>query len=338
MSDSWRGFSREALLEVHSFFLQRLQSPNPVRTTRAKRELSQLIRLLNRSMYLGGPTTLLDLSLDPTLCARIFREPGGASTSLVSSWIQVFGDFLRVMLPEQEAARRREAIEERLIPRPTRSWHEVEHVGGGRREGGGRAPRLLFAEDLLAVAEKAKEEKRGEHAQRDLALVSLFCWSPLRSREIENLQWAEVSWHEPQDGAPFTAWVRCRRTECELHLPVHRRAVDPLAVLYAVTKRIMDRRPEGPVFRSLRHPYGPLGYREIKEILDGALSRIGLQATRRDLLAAYAYFLMKIYGYTIPDLREALGYSEVKHARLLLQTHLAWELNRKADERGGPVR
>lgn len=337
MTDQRRELTRDALVELNTFFLSRLQPHNGVPTARVEREKSHLARLLRRSMSQGGPTTLVELARNPELCARILRQPGKASASEVSAWLQAFWDFLQAMLPEEEAAHQREAIDSHLIPRPTRSWHQAERVGGGSSGRLGRAPRLLFAEDLMAVAEKAREGKRGEHAQRDLALVSMFCWSPLRSKEIERLQWEQVSWHEPQDDAPFTAWVRLRRNDFELQLPVHRRAVDPLAVLYAITKRVMDRRPEGPVFRSLRHPYGPLSYREIKEICDDALSRVGLTATRHDLLAAFAYFLMKTYDYTIPDLKEALGYSEVKHVRMLLETHHGWELNQKADKRGGPV-
>jgi hypothetical protein len=108
-------------------------------------------------------------------------------------------------------------------------------------------------------------------------------------------------------------------------------------VLFALTRRVMDREPQGAVFRSLRHPYLPLSLRDVRARLEEAVAQAGLSADRYDLLAAYAYYLMTVHGYTIPDLRDALGYCEPKNVRALLQTHLAWELNRKVDERGGPI-
>jgi hypothetical protein len=90
------------------------------------------------------------------------------------------------------------------------------------------------------------------------------------------------------------------------------------------------------VFRTLRRPYLPLSYREIKEVLDEALRRAGITAVRQDLLAAYAHQLMSRYGFTFVDLRKSLGYSEVKHVRGLLADHLSWEADRKADRLGGP--
>ena len=72
-------------------------------------------------------------------------------------------------------------------------------------------------------------------------------------------------------------------------------------------------------------------------ILIEALSKAGLEASRRDLLAAYAYYLKTTHGYTVLDLREVLGFGEPKYVRFLLQTHDAWELNRKADALEGPM-
>jgi len=89
--------------------------------------------------------------------------------------------------------------------------------------------------------------------------------------------------------------------------------------------------PEGRIFRSFRRPYQPLRDWDVYAILNEALSRVGLQASRRDLLAAYAYYLKTTHGYTVLDLREILWYGEPKVVRFLLQTHEAWELNQKAD-------
>jgi hypothetical protein len=91
------------------------------------------------------------------------------------------------------------------------------------------------------------------------------------------------------------------------------------------------------VFRGLRAPNDGLGSREIKAILDEAVSPISVHATRHDLLAGYAYYLSEAHGYTAPDLRHLLGYSEVKHVRQLLRAHGDWQLNRKIEGLGGPI-
>jgi integrase len=204
-------------------------------------------------------------------------------------------------------------------------------VAGGHIDSPRRPSRLLFAEDLLARPERAREGKEGQHAQRDVTLVSLFCWSSLRTGEILALCWEDIRWEGAPDDCPFTAWSRCRRRGAERWLPVHRRAADALALLHTVWKRTTDRQPEGRIFRSFRRPYQPLRDWDVYAILNEALSRVGLQASRRDLLAAYAYYLKTTHGYTVLDLREILWYSEPKVVRFLLQAHEAWELNQKAD-------
>jgi len=336
MADTLPRLDREGMRQIYEFAARWLGVEEEVSPSRVESHLSRLRWLWRRTLSVGGPADLLELSLHPDICARILREPGDIGRTEVSAALQAYRNFLQVMLPGREGERRMAAIEARLIPRPTKHWYEAERVAGGWTRAAGQPRRLLFFEDLLRLVEKAREGKQGERAQRDGTLIALLCSSPLRWGEIVNLRWEQLRWHEPRGDAAFGAWVRCRRRDTELLLPVHRRASDPLAVLYAVSERIMDRQPEGSVFRALRYPYLPLSYRDAKKIFDETLSRAELKATRQDLLAAYAYCLKTSYGYTIPDLREALGYSEVKHARLLLQTHDAWELNRKVDELGVP--
>jgi len=331
MSDPYRDLSRQAMAEIHLFAARRLlQLPERAPLSRVASEAGALRALMRRVALLGGPGTVAELSLQADFCARVLREPGRVRAAYVREWWRALREFLRVMAGS-EAEGRIAAIEERLVPRRTRDWDEAERVAGGHLESARRPSQLLFAEDLLAIVERAREGKEGEHAQRDGAMVSLFCWSSLRTGEILALCWEDVRWEEAPDDSPFTAWSRCRRRGAERWLPVHRRAADALALLHAVWKRTTDRKPEGRVFRSLHRPYWPLSDREIYVILNEALSRAALQASRRDLLAAYAYYLKTTHGYTVLDLREILGFGEPKHVRFLLRTHDAWELNRKAD-------
>jgi integrase len=332
-TDPWHDLSREAELDIYRFAVRRLETGKELSPRHVEVQMRHLRWLLRQSMSLGGPANLVELTQDPDLCARIFREPGKVSRGQVSLILQAFEDFLHLMVDGDAAEGRLEAIEALLIPRQINGWYQKERVGGGhstREEG----VRLLFAEDLLALTEKAKEGKSGERVQRDLCLVALYCWSSLRVEEIVTLCWEHLSWEDDRPDATFGAWVRCSRGDTELTLPIHRRAAQPLAVLYALTKRIMDRQPTGRVFRALRSPYEPLSYRSVKEIYDEALTKTGLQANRRDLLAAYAHHLMTLQGYSIVDLAKILGYNDPHSVRQLLKTHLAWQLNRKVDEGG----
>jgi len=334
MRDLWHGLSREAALDIYRFAVRRLETGAELSPRQVEVQMRHLRWLLRQSMSRGGPATLAELAQNPELCARIFREPGKVSRKQVSLILQAFEDFLHLMVDATAAGRCLQAIETRLIPRQVKGWYQKERVGGGHNTKT-ETVRLLFAPDLLAITEKAKEGKSGERVQRDLCLMALYCWSSLRVEEIVHLCWEQLLWEDLNPNATFGAWVRCSRYGTELTLPVHHRAAQPLAVLYAVTKRIMDRQPTGPVFRALRSPYEPLSYRSVKEIFDETVAKAGLQTTRRDLLAAYAHHLMKSHDYTILDLTKILGYADSHTVRLLLQTHLAWELNRKVDEDGG---
>jgi integrase len=327
------------MAEIHAFAARRLLDlPEGAATSSVANETYSLHALMHRAASLGGPETLAELSLQADLCARVLRDPGRVRAAYVREWWRALQAFLYLMAGSRsEAERRIAAIEERLIPRRTRDWDEAERVAGGHLDSAKRPSRLLFAEDLLAIVERAREGKEGEHAQRDAALVSLFCWSSLRSGEIPTLCWEDIRWEEARDDCPFTAWARCWRRGAYRWLPIHRRAADPLALLHAVRKRTMDRQPEGRIYRSLHRPYWPLSDREVYVILNEALSKAGLQASRRDLLAAYAYCLKTTHGYTVLDLREILGFGEPKVVRSLLRTHEAWRLNQKADALQGPM-
>lgn len=330
--------NRAARVQIEESVLARLKSSVGFDLKRERLTRTDLRRLLAEGIAAGGPDNLLDLSLAREACARIFREPRSGDWGTVSRRLQTFREFLEVMLGKEEADRRMATIEERLIPRRTRDWDEVDRVGGGRLQRSSRAPRLLFFDDALRIVTEAGKGKDAAHAQRDIALVSLLCFSPLRWQEIVSLSWENLEWTEPSDASPFGAWYTCRRRDLELHLPIHRRASDALGVLYAIGKRVMDREPRGPVFRSLRHPYPELQYGDAKAVADDALALAGWTGiTRVDLLAGYAYHLKSTYGFTYPDLKELLGYGEVKQVRHLLQSHKNWELNRKVDDMGGPI-
>ncbi len=336
IANPWQGLSREAPLDIYRFAVRRLETGAELSPRQVEEQMRNLRWLLRQSMSRGGPARLVELVQNPDLCARIFREPGNVGRKQLSLILQAFEGFLHLMVDADVAGRCLEAIEARLIPRPVKGWYQVERVGGGhstRTE----TVRLLFAPDLLAITEKAKADKSGERVQRDLCLIALYCWSGLRVEEIVTLCWEQLLWEDENlnPNATFGAWVRCSRYDTELTLPVHRRAAQPLSLLHAVTKRIMDRQPTGRVFRALRSPYEPLSYRSVKEIFDETVAKAGLQAGRRDLLAAYGHHLMKSHGCTILDLAKILGYADPHSVRLLLQTHLAWELNRKVDEDGG---
>jgi integrase len=329
----WQGIKREAVLDIYRFAVRHLETEEGLSPGQADKQIRHLRWLLRQSMSLGGPANLVELSEQPDLCARILREPGGASHDQVSRCHQALADFLRLTFDADLAGQRLEAIEVQLIARRIKGWYQAERVAGGRRTRE-ESRRLMFGTDLLALTEAAGEEKSGERALRDRCLVALLCWSGLRTGEIVSLLWEQMLWEDPRPDDPFTAWVRCSRDGRQLTVPVHRRAAEPLALLYAMTKRIMNRQPEGRVFRTLRGPYAPLGYRSLREILDEALAKRELRATRGDLLAAFADYLMAAHGCTVPDLATILGYKQAESVQGLLRSHRAWRLNRKADQSG----
>jgi integrase len=329
----WQGIKREAALDIYRFAVRHLETEEGISPGQIDKQIRHLRWLLRQSMSLGGPADLVELSEQPDLCGRILREPGGASHDQASRCHLALADFLGLTLNAELAGQRLEAIEVQLIARRIKGWYQAERVVGGRRTRE-ESRRLLVGTDLLALTEAAGEGKNGERALRDRCLVALLCWSGLGTGEIVSLSWEQMLWEDPRPDSPFTAWVRCSRDGRQLSLPVHRRAAEPLSLLYAMTKRIMNRQPEGRVFRALRGPYEPLGYRSAKEILDEALAKKELRATRGDLLAAFADYLMAAHGCTVPDLAVILGYKQAESVQRLLRTHRAWRLNRKADEGG----
>ncbi len=326
----------KARIQIEEFILHKLHTAQAFDSAKEGWLRSELRKIIVES---SDPSSdLIGLSSRPQVCAALFREPKSGDRTGVSRRLQSFREFLEFALPSADARNRIDAIENLLIPRRTREWDEAERIAGGRPHRSERAVRLVFVEELLAATVKAKEGKSPGQAQRDSALVSLLCFSPLRWQELVKARWEDIAWHEGESEHPFAAWYTCRRRDIELQLPVHRRATESLGVLFALSKRVMDRQPSGAIFRSMRHPYAPLQYRDAKQIADDILARAGLRAVARsDLLAGYAYHLKTRYGFTHPDLREALGYSEVKHVRNLLLTHEAWELNKTIDSMGGPI-
>ena len=129
----------------------------------------------------------------------------------------------------------------------------------------------------------------------------------------------------------FRSWIHVPRCGADLLLPVHYRAADALARLRTLSWDA-DRQaePAGHVFLTIRRPREQISESEGRKIMLEALNLSGIGATREDLLAAYAFHLRKRNGYTMPDLREALGYSEVKHVRGLLAGHVPHELRERA--------
>lgn len=326
--------AREALREVYVFAVGRLSDPTDQEPAwRVEDEVSRLKHIVRKSLEAGGPGTLLELSQSPEVAACLFTEPGRLHRWDVSKLWQTYRDFVEAMVrPEEETDKRLRAIEDRLLPRQTRGWHQVERVGGGHRYGAGRDSRLLFAVDLVAICSKAAAGRRGEAALRDEALVRLCCWSGLRFSEIAFLRWQQLEWEQEPDGKLFPVWVRCRRRKLELRLPVHFNALPILRRLYALAQQSTDRTPQGSVFRTLRQPYRRLSLREAREILERALERADFAgASILDLRAAFADHLNTKYGVTRLELTEILGYGEHKHVRHLLEGHHSWYLNQKAD-------
>jgi len=344
MRDARFDLGKVANIQIQEYILHRLKSEGDFPVWRIAREEAALRRILAEASQGGGADNLLDLSLQAETCGRLFREPKVGDRSDVSHRLDALRSFLRVMVGDVEGERRMAAIEENMTPRKTRDWHQADHVGGGRPPSGRQVPRLAFFDDLLAIVERGAVEERGEHAQRDRALRSTVCFSPLRWSEIvvqhgsHGLEWEGLKWNPRDAVGPFGGLARVERRGRELWLPLHRRAADALAFLYATTRRVMDREPAGPVFRSLRRPYLPLQYSDAKDILDDAIRRTGLpQLSRRDLLAAYAFDLQEAHGYTFADLKKSLGLGDVNVARELLGTHEAWRLNERVDAAGGPI-
>jgi integrase len=324
---------REALRQIYVFAVTCLSDPaNPDPAYRTEEQVSQLKHVNRKSLEVGGPDTLLELSQSPEVAARLFTEPEPSPYGKVSRRWQTYRRFIETMVrPEEEAATRLRAIEDRLLPRQTRGWHQVERVGGGHRFAG-RDRRLLFAVDLVAICSRAAEDMQGEAAVRAEALVSLCCWSGLRLGEMHFLEWAHLEWEQKPEGKLFPLWVRCRRRSLELHLPVHARGAAALRKLYSLAQRSSDRMPQGPVFRTLRRPYRRLSMRKEREILDEALEQAGFAgASALDLRAALADHLNTYHEVTRLELTEILGYGEHKHVRHLLEGHRSWRLNQKVD-------
>jgi len=235
--------------------------------------------------------------------------------------------------PPAEAERRITEIEALLRSRKTNGWYQPERVPGGfhARSEGNR--NLLFWMDLLAIRERAGQNKHGQQLLRDRTIAGLCIGSPLRWRELISLQWNQIQFEQRPEGKLFSAWIQTSRRGKDLLLPVHYATAANLADLHRLFRRSQDREPEGFVIRQLRTPYDQLSTREAQDILAQAAAASDNQgATLTDLKAALADHLISTHGFNELELTTLFGYGEHKHIRKLLRHHKAWRLNRQVDE------
>jgi integrase len=324
---------REALLELHSYAVSRLEGealPGGD-AEQVERDVSTLKHLLRLSLALGGPATPTGLIMNAETLGRIIAAPGrihGTSVSAMWSAAQRFAAFRRPEEEEKIIA----AIDAHLNPRRPLSWDHAERTTGGSRRGTRKRGHLIFAAELLAVTNLARADKRGERAMRDLTFAALCCWSPLRLYEVRELRWEQVSWDRAGD--VFPVWVSVSRRNGEFQLPVHRNGAQHLTAFYRMTEAALDHPPTGPVFRSVRAPFAPLSDREARRTLYDALARAGLKgADTTDLHAGFADFLERVVGIGELELTEIFAYSNHDITRRLLQRHHAYHLRQRA--RGG---
>ena len=135
-------------------------------------------------------------------------------------------------------------------------------------------------------------------------------------------------WEDDFDAKLFPIWVKCERARGPTLLPVHKNARTQLLELHRLTKRAIDRTPEGPVFRILRHPFTRWGDREARDVMYRAIARVGLRDVKLfDMRAALADHLVTMHSITEIELTDLFGYSVHEHARRLLKSHRAWRLN-----------
>ncbi len=300
---------------------------------RLSKEMSHLRAFARRVSELGGPPSLLAATEDPVIAATALRRPGTSQTT-AASWLMTLRLFLGNALGEDEASRRTDDIEEKMIPRRRKSWDQTDRVPGGRKSQGATDRRVLSMVDLLAIIEKARAGKRGERAVRDQAFVAIICSSGLRMNEVVALCWEDIEWEEAPGGKVFPIWASCHRRQTDLRLPMYKTARRPLTTLRDLATGGDDRTPTGPMFRSVRAPHDQVGYREWRLILDGALRGSGFERLAlTDIRAALAHHLLTKKGVTEIELTHVLGYGEHKHVRSLLEPHKALDLSRKASER-----
>lgn len=333
----WLRLGREAFREVHGYALHRLESPevDDHDCYLIERDVAILKHLVRLSVSLDGPDNLGGLLRDAGFLATLLAAPGrthGTSISAMWTAVQRFAAYRFSADGERLLA----DVEEHLIPRRPASWDHASRTPGGTRRGSRKLGRLIFAAELLAITNQARAHKSSEQALRDHAFAALCCWSPLRMNEICDLRWEHVVWDRAGDLFPI--WVTVARPHGDFQLPVRRNGAGPLTELYNFNEQAQDRRPTGPVFRSLRSPFKPLGGRDAREILYRALERKGLRgANIVDLHAGFADFLERVVGLGELDITELFAYSNHEHTQRLLKQHHAYHLRQEARGNGEPV-
>lgn len=174
---------------------------------------------------------------------------------------------------------------------------------GSRRRAYRRPPTFLRAgerEELLGLVEPG----------RDLAIVTLFCFSGLRLNELTRLDRADV------DFAGRTVHVRCGKGGKERTVGLHSRAA-------AALRAYLDGRRDPLPALFLSNRRRRISNRQVQHLLAGYVARCSFagrkHVTPHCLRHSFATALMKATGRDIQIVQRALG-----HADIATTTIYAW--------------
>ena len=299
------------------------------------RETSQLRSIARECGGPGRPLPLGAVFADVALVGRVLREPRAPiSRSTGRTRLRATQRFMRIVGPRlgRDPAADLAGLDAQLPARPTSAWHSAGTLVAGEAGRRRRRGPTLDAADLRRIVEAAGE-RGGESAARDRALAAVLCFTGLRIEEAVALRWEDIETRlAPTGYYGLTAVVE--RGGRQLRLPMPGPSADALEGL----REFVDRaggQPPGHVFRAIRGPNRPLGYRAARNVLVEACRRAGLPPAESSELRAGCAHWLRAQGLSEHEVAAVLGLARVRSVDRLLARHAALDAQRRVREQLG---
>jgi integrase len=258
-------------------------------------EVSQLRSLARQAEQRSG-STLKDLRGKPQEAAQLIERAGQTlSLSTVLTRVRAFQRFLMMGVSPYLGRQRVEAFRSALPKKASRGWHDA-----GVSPAGARTRRRMPGPTPTIDALEAIVEAGLARSLRSAALASLACFSGLDVKEMRELRWRDLHWHD--DGASPYWEVKVRRRG-------HRTSVFVVgpgakALLKHGLSSGLDR--DSYVLQG-RDSGEPLSERALRDDLKQTCASAGWpRSTRPQLLSAFAAWL-RSRGFDDHSIRLTIG-------------------------------
>jgi integrase len=291
--EHFRQLSRVSVEEVSAYRRWRAESGVAEATLAA--EVSQLRSLARQAEQRSG-STLSDLRGKPQEATQLIEQAGQSlSLSTILTRIRAFERFLMMGASPYLGRQRVEAFRAALPKKASRGWHEAGVSPAGtrtRKRMPGPTPTL---EALEAIVEAGLSR-----SLRSGAVAALACFSGLDVKEMRELRWRDLHWHDNGASPYWEVKVRRRGHRATVFVV----GLGAKALLKHGLSSGLDR--DASVLRG-RESGEPLSERALRDDLKHTCASAGWpRATRPQLLSAFAAWLRSC-GFDDHSIRLTVG-------------------------------